>query len=159
MAKKSIPASGLDQASLKALAIELAAVASVPSARETPALRALALQLAETVPPAQPAESVLDSGTMKIMKEASEAADRLSKRETYCVGSMELGGETAEDRLYTRLRHAHALICMITGDGASAFNNLNHRISDDYLCCVKDLISAAEVDAEIVTARHVPVDG
>jgi len=94
-----------------------------------------------------------NSYCQKLIEEAGSAANVLSTHLKYRVGPLESTCE-ADGRLYLRLRHAHALLSMITGQGAIAFSNLNDAIRDDYLCCVKDLVSAMEVDAQIIGNRR-----
>lgn len=78
------------------------------------------------------------------------AAEELSNRERRTIGPMEFHFEPGE-RLLTRLDQIDALLCAATGEGSGPFRRMNDAAQDAYLQTICDLVSAARVDAWVVT--------
>lgn len=78
------------------------------------------------------------------------AAEWLTKHEGRVVGPMEFHAEPGE-RLLLRLEQVDALLCAMTGEGMDPFRRLNPAAQDAYLATVTDLISAARVDAWVLS--------
>lgn len=78
------------------------------------------------------------------------AAEELTNRERRVVGPMEFHFEPGE-RLLTRLDQIDALLCAATGEGIGPFRRMNDAAQEAYLQTICDLVSAARVDAWVVT--------
>ena len=78
------------------------------------------------------------------------AAEELSRRERRVVGPLDFHCEPGE-RLLSRLDQADALLCAVTGEGLGGYLRLNQVMQEAYLQAVCDLVSAARVDAWVLT--------
>lgn len=78
------------------------------------------------------------------------AAEELSNREQRAIGPMEFHVEPGE-RLLTRLDQIDALLCAATGEGIGPFRRMNDAAQEAYLQTICDLVSAARVDAWVIT--------
>lgn len=77
----------------------------------------------------------------------------VEKRHTstgYLAGPAEAIDDPA-DRLLGRLEQAEALLSVITGHGFGSFSTYNPAIQQSYIWAIEQLVSAARVDALLVT--------
>ena len=80
----------------------------------------------------------------------AECASELSRDATYSVGPIDTH-MAACDRLSRRLAQADALLYFTHGNGREAFECMNTAMQENFLSAVADLVSAAQVDAGLVT--------